>query len=204
MKWWIPHLWRSWNMCLVITWWSHGRGNSKVSWVGFHKHESFPTLSISAPVDWAPSRFGFTFVSRVGICFGGWIDRWMGGQEYKESIIAKQYLVPCNWVCHLKILPFLYTNLLALNCGHLKAFAVTVQFVILNIAPHPMQLGSYKCYLTMILSGIKYCQALIVGKSNFAVCILYICKTCNCMLSLGKDRAWILSQISTRWQFQDI
>lgn len=33
-----------------------------------------------------------------------------------------------------------------------------------------MQLGSYESYLTMILPGIKYCQALIVGESNFAVC----------------------------------
>ena len=131
--------------------------------------ESFPTLSISAPMDWAPSRLWLHFCHQGWNMFWG-MDRWMGNQEYEESIIAKQYLVPCNWVCHFKILPFLYTNLLVLNCGHLKAFAVTVQFVILNIAPHPMQLGSYKCYLTMILSGIKYCQDLIVGKSNFAVC----------------------------------
>lgn len=97
-------------MCLVITWWSHGRGNSKVSWVGFHKHESFPTLSISAPVDWSTFQVWLHFCHQGWNMFWGWIDRWMGGQEYKESIIAKQYLVPCNWVCHLKILPFLYTN----------------------------------------------------------------------------------------------
>ena len=52
--------------------------------------------------------------------------RRLGGQEYEESTIAKQYLVPCNWVCHLKILPFLYTILLALNCGHLRVFAVSI------------------------------------------------------------------------------
>lgn len=86
----------------------------------------------------------------LGYVLGGWIDGWVTGDR-KNVQWQSSYLVHSNLVCHFKILPFLYAHLLALNSGHLEAFAVTV---ILNIVPHLMQLGSYKCYLTVIF--IRY------------------------------------------------
>ena len=57
---------------------SHGRGNSEVSWVGFHKHQSpsQPQASQHLWTEHLPG-FDFTFVTRVGIYFGAWKDGWV-------------------------------------------------------------------------------------------------------------------------------
>lgn len=151
-------------------------------------------LSTSWPGLWD---FATTFVPGVGTCFilsisvppglsfkaltpplslgleyilRGWMNGWMDDREWKESTMAEPLLGPFSF--GLAFLNFAFSIYSCICCKQWACRGLCCNCLIgksqFSIPSHA--LGSYKCYLTMSWTGIKYCQASTVREYNLAVC----------------------------------